>query len=72
MKCETLNEELLAMFEKGAQARRSNPLPVNKKVPRSDLITFDPYPIQWLRQFEGLLPKEEPPKGQISSSRLLY
>ncbi|KAJ8422001.1 hypothetical protein Cgig2_020465 [Carnegiea gigantea] len=45
VKCETLNEELLAMVEGGAQARRSDPLLVNKKEPRSDLITFDPYPI---------------------------
>jgi len=60
------------MFEKEAQARRSNPLLANKKEPRSDLITFDPYSIQWIPQSEWMLSKKEPPRGQISCFRILY
>ncbi|KAJ8424557.1 hypothetical protein Cgig2_010865 [Carnegiea gigantea] len=45
VKRETLNEELLAMIKGGAQARQSDELLVNKKEPRSDLITFDPHRI---------------------------
>jgi len=64
--CEALNEELLAMFEKEAQASRPNPLLVKKRDVRSDLITFDLHPIPWI------LSKEGPPKTQISCSKLLY
>ncbi|KAJ8423188.1 hypothetical protein Cgig2_023379 [Carnegiea gigantea] len=50
--CETLNEQLLAMFEKEAQANLSEPSLLYNEQHKSDPTTLSPYPVPWIYQQE--------------------